>query len=573
MNHLAYLRALFTFAFRNNRLLYVAVILSVFSVFIEIFAMATLMPLASAAAGNPLPIDTFSSHIMQVMGVVYDGRSLLFLFLGLFFVRVLTQLASQTLTIYLGKRILLQLTTRAFSALIRNIPVKELESKSLGHYVSLAGDEASRSSNLIVFVSQLVSTGLLGSLYFLAVWRYSTYVGIGVVIFLTITFATLFESFRASHRLGIRQIEQSQAATSFFVDSVNGLRSVRSFSAEGYVTESYYRQIFQYMRTLAFIDVISLGGRLGPVLFLLASVAVLALFNGSRDFLSLDLPFIVTIVILLMRFFPIAGQALNMALRVVSDARAGRDVTSVIDTYGVLPPAVLPASRIVSRVTRIEAADLGFSHVNGKPVLRGFSALLKSGHSYAFIGPSGSGKSTFLDLVLGFYSPDSGRLLLDGVDFRNIAVSELRRKILLVAQDTAVFNDTVANNLKLGSDFSQYDLDRACRIACIDDMIAGLEGGYDTLLSYRGSNLSGGQKQRIGIARAVLRQPDVLLLDESTSALDVETRERVVSNLLEEFKDRIILFVTHDAFVASQVDEVFDMSMLNGIEPADPVVA
>jgi ABC-type bacteriocin/lantibiotic exporter with double-glycine peptidase domain len=573
MKHLSYLRALFSFAFRNNPLLFVAVVVSVFSVFIEITAMATLMPLASVAAGNPLPGDTFSARLIKSVGAAYDGRSLLLLFLGLFFVRVLTQLVSQTLTIYLGKRILLQLTTRAFSALIRNIPIKELESKSLGHYVSLAGDEAARSSNLIVLVSQLVSTGLLGMLYFLAVWRYSAYVGIGVVIFLAVTFAALFESFRASHRLGIRQIEQSQAATSFFVDAVNGLRSVRSFSAEGYVTESYYRQIFQYMRTLSFIDVISLGGRLAPVLFLLASVAVLALFNATSGLLSLDLPFIVTIVILLMRFFPIAGQALNISLRVVSDARAGRDVTSVIDQYGVSPTGVSSNSALASRVTRVEASDLEFSHVNGKPVLRGFNIILKRGHSYAFIGPSGSGKSTFLDLLLGFYPPDNGRLLLDGLDFKSIAVSELRRRVLLVAQDTAIFNDTVANNLTLGSDFGQHDLDRACRIAGIDDMIAGLEKGYDTLLSYRGSNLSGGQKQRIGIARAVLRQPDVLLLDESTSALDVETRERVVSNLLEEFKDRIILFVTHDAFVASKVDEAFDMSVLNGVNPADSIAS
>jgi ABC-type multidrug transport system fused ATPase/permease subunit len=201
-----------------------------------------------------------------------------------------------------------------------------------------------------------------------------------------------------------------------------------------------------------------------------------------------------------------------------------------------------------------------FEHVDGKPVLQDFSAIIRRGRSYAIVGASGSGKSTFLDLLLGFYVPAKGSILINGVLLCQIDPSVLRSKAVLVAQDTAVFNDTVANNLRLGFDASRGDLDRACRIACIDEFIADLPNGYDALLNYRGSNFSGGQKQRIGIARAVLRHPDVLLLDESTSALDGATREQVVGNLLKEYKDRILVFVTHDSFVMSRVDEVIDLS-------------
>jgi ABC-type multidrug transport system fused ATPase/permease subunit len=560
MNHLAYLRSLFRFAFKYNPLLYVSLFLSVISVCLELAAMTALMPLASLTSNQPSVPSGILVRSLSNLGLPTDGRSILLVFIALFAARVLTQFASQGLTIYLGKRILLQLTTRAFSALIRNVPIKELESKSIGYYISLAGDEANRASNLVIFVSQFVSTALLGALYYAAIVSYSKTVAAAVLVFLFATFLALFELFRISHRLGIRQVEQSQAATSFFVDAINSLRSVRSYSAENYITSSHFNQILAYMRTLALIDITSMSARLGPVLFLFLCVAAATMWPGTSDKLSLDLPFIVTIVILLMRFFPTVGQALNLALRVIADARAGRDVTQIISEYEQVPKLTYPRLPIDGPIECIETDGVYFEHVDGKPVLRDLSATLRRGRSYAIVGASGSGKSTFLDLLLGFYAPAKGSILTNGVSLCQLDPSDLRGKVILVAQDTAVFNDTVGNNLRLGFDASRADLDRACRIACIDEFVADLPNGYEALLNYRGSNFSGGQKQRIGIARAVLRHPDVLLLDESTSALDAATREQVVRNLLNEFKDRIVVFVTHDEFVMSKVDEVLDLS-------------
>jgi ABC-type bacteriocin/lantibiotic exporter with double-glycine peptidase domain len=179
-----------------------------------------------------------------------------------------------------------------------------------------------------------------------------------------------------------------------------------------------------------------------------------------------------------------------------------------------------------------------------------------------------------LDLLLGFFSAAKGSILVNEVPSDERSQGDLRGKIILVAQDAAIFNDTMESNLRLGKETSHEDVERACRIACIHEFIEEMPDGYGTVLNYRGTNLSGGQKQRIGIARAVLRHPDVLLLDESTSALDAATREQVVGNLLKEFKERILVFVTHDAFVMSMVDEVIDLSprqnetMASGIVPS-----
>jgi ABC-type multidrug transport system fused ATPase/permease subunit len=231
------------------------------------------------------------------------------------------------------------------------------------------------------------------------------------------------------------------------------------------------------------------------------------------------------------------------------------------------------ASRGLAKVDAIDAVDLGFRHVPEKPVLHALALSLVRGRSYALAGLSGSGKSTFLDLLLGFFGPDQGKILINGVAIEQFTQSELRKKILLVAQDTTIFNDTLANNLKMGVEIPENEIERACQIACIDGFVTELPNGYQTLLQYRGSNLSGGQKQRLGIARAVLRRPDVLLLDESTSALDGETRERVLRNLLSEFKDRIILFVTHDPALMAKVDEVLDMTAINRIADLSAVTA
>ncbi|THJ19895.1 MAG: ABC transporter ATP-binding protein [Nitrospira sp. CG24E] len=565
IDRLTYLRTLLSFAFRENPLLYVSIIVSVLSVFLELAAMTMLLPLSIIAAGQPLPNDMWVVRIINEANFEINGQSLFLVFLALFGLRIVTQFVGEALTLFLSKRMLSQLATRAFSSLVNWVPLKDVEKTSIGSFITLVGDESFRASNLVIFLSQFASLLLLSGLYFGAIWVYSPVVGIGLLAFMGASFLAMFESFRFSHRLGIRQVEQSQSAGSLFLDALNGLRSVRAFSAEGYVTESYRTQMSSYMRTLFSIDLISLLTRLGPALLLLGAVAAVTLWPAASTHLSMEFTFIVTVVILLMRFFPVVGQALSVALRVAADAKAGRDVTKLIQEYG--EGAARVDAHQLGQIETIEACGLDFSHNKQRAVLKGFDIVLKRGSSYALKGLSGSGKSTFLDLLMRFYPVEQGRLLINGTPFESLSIGDLRRRVLLVSQETTIFNDTVANNVRFGSHANYAELERACRIACIHDSILGLPNGYEAMLSYRGTNLSGGQRQRIGIARALLRRPDVLLLDESTSALDVDTREQLVRYLREEFADRILLFVTHDAFVISRMDEVFDMAVINRSAP------
>ncbi len=179
-------------------------------------------------------------------------------------------------------------------------------------------------------------------------------------------------------------------------------------------------------------------------------------------------------------------------------------------------------------------------------VIKGITLKVKKGETIALVGASGSGKSTLMDLIPRFYSPTSGRILLDGIDIQEINLSDLRKKIGIVTQDIFLFHGSVADNISYGKpDCSFRDIVRVSRLAHAHDFISEMDGKYNSILGIRGYNLSGGQRQRLVIARALLRDPEILILDEATSALDSKS-ERLVSDALDRlFKNRTTFIIAH----------------------------
>jgi ABC-type bacteriocin/lantibiotic exporter with double-glycine peptidase domain len=563
---LRYLARLTRFAFAQNPLLYLAVALSLASVAVELLAMTSLLPLSSLAVGQALPADSLVVRALQAGGVSASFATLALVFVILFALRTITQLASQGVYFYFGRRILAQLASRAFGNIVKRAGLRQIEKNSIGYFISLAGDESFRASTLVISLIQLVGVGALATLYFVAIAIYSANAAVAVVAFLAVSGVSLIGSLRRSQRLGERQIEQSRSAGSLFLDALNGLRAVRAFSAEDYVAVRYRSEMFDYVRTLFRIDFVNLLSRSVPVLVLLVAFGAAlggGWLHGRSEF---DVALVVTLLVLLLRFFPVVGQALNVLMRIVADSKAAKDVTTVIAGS---PPSGADAKSqsLDAPVGLIVVRDLDFTHTGERPVLKGFNTRFERGRSYALVGPSGSGKSTLLDLLLGFYPPDSGEILIDGVPIGSIREASLRRRLLLLGQQPTIFNDTVLNNLCFGTAAPMGRVETASRLALLQPVIEELPRGYDTVLSYQGSNLSGGQRQRIGLARALLREPDVLLLDESTSALDRATRDEVVTNILREYRNRIVVFATHDESVASRVDVVVEIGAAGSLRP------
>jgi subfamily B ATP-binding cassette protein MsbA len=205
--------------------------------------------------------------------------------------------------------------------------------------------------------------------------------------------------------------------------------------------------------------------------------------------------------------------------------------------------------------------DLRFENVTfaygDSPVLIGINLTARKGEVIALVGPSGSGKSTLVDLIPRFYEPREGRILLDGVDTRDIKLPALRKLTGIVSQETVLFHDTVRNNIAYGAKgHSQAQIEAAARAANAHDFIMELPSGYDTLLGERGTRLSGGQRQRLAIARALLSDPPILILDEATSALDTES-ERLVQEAVDRLlRGRTVFVIAHRLSTITHADRI-----------------
>jgi ATP-binding cassette subfamily B protein len=190
--------------------------------------------------------------------------------------------------------------------------------------------------------------------------------------------------------------------------------------------------------------------------------------------------------------------------------------------------------------------NIDFSYVEGERVLRGFDLRVKAGQTVALVGATGSGKTTVVNLLTRFYELDGGRITIDGIDIKDIPKDKLRSAIAIVLQDTVLFSDTIANNIRYGKeDATEEELRRAARTAKADGFIDRLPDGYDTMLAEAGSNLSQGQRQLLSIARAVLADPRILILDEATSSVDTRTEMQIQQAMVALMKNRTSLIIAH----------------------------
>jgi subfamily B ATP-binding cassette protein MsbA len=206
----------------------------------------------------------------------------------------------------------------------------------------------------------------------------------------------------------------------------------------------------------------------------------------------------------------------------------------------------------------IRFEDVEFAYESDKPVLRGIDLTVGVGEVVALVGPSGGGKSTLVDLLPRFMDPERGRVLLDGVDVRTLSLRSLRRIMGIVSQETTVFHDTVRANIAYGDPglWSDEEVEVAAKAAHAHEFITDLAEGYDTLLGDRGVRLSGGQRQRIGIARAILRDPPILILDEATSSLDSESERWIQEALHHLFRERTVIVIAHRLSTVREADRI-----------------
>ena len=253
--------------------------------------------------------------------------------------------------------------------------------------------------------------------------------------------------------------------------------------------------------------------------------------------------------------FPIrsAAQIINSFSRAIS---SGRRIFDVLDSRS--PVEEKPEARPMGRATgRVEFEDASFAYDARSPALKGVNIAAEPGQITAILGAPGSGKSTIVNLLPRFYDVTDGRVAIDGVDIREFTLESLRRNVGIVQQDIFLFDATIRDNIAYGvSNATEADIVNAAKIAQLHDQIINLSDGYDTWVGERGSTLSGGQRQRLSIARTVLVNPPILILDDSTSSVDVETERQIHQAMVNVMQGRTTFVIAHRLSTVREADQI-----------------
>jgi len=351
--------------------------------------------------------------------------------------------------------------------------------------------------------------------------------------------------------------ERSSELGSFLIESILGMRLVVATANEHRETQEFRRRNSNFIRSLLSMQWMSfLGGAL-PGSILTVSSAIVFLYGGKlvidgRLTIGGLVAFMAYHTRLLSPVQTLLGTYTNLVTGGVSLGR----VFELFDT-----PAEVQESPNAGPLGKLRG-DVCFNHVRFRfspdvSVLEDVSFRIPAGSICAVVGASGAGKSTLADLVLRFYDPDSGAVTIDGHDVRALRLSDLRREVALVEQTPYLFRASVRENIAYGKPGATLDEIRACaRNAAIDSFIASLPEGYDTIIGERGSTMSAGERQRIALARALLRDPSILVLDEPTSALDPVSESSVANALSGAFDGRTVILITHRMSLAEKADKI-----------------
>lgn len=353
-----------------------------------------------------------------------------------------------------------------------------------------------------------------------------------------------------------RVLNLAGEVSSHLQETVSGIRLVKATAAEEFERERFRKLTQHYYKSIVRTE--RLRVLMSPLTEMMGAVGtVLLLWYGSRLVLveqSMDAASFIAFLGLSLKLYQPAKWLSRFPSLVQPGLVGAERVFEFLDTPIEIDDrdGARPFEGVKESI-RLEG--VGFEYVPGRPVLKGIDVEIRAGQVVALVGPSGAGKTTLVDLVARFYDPTEGRITIDGVDLRDFSLRSLRSRLGIVTQETVLFHDTVRANIAYGlPDASQEAIERAARAAHAHEFIMQLPEGYDTILGERGTRLSGGQRQRIAIARAMLRDPAILIFDEATSALDTES-ERLVQRAIEQlFAGRTVFLIAHRLSTVQRAD-------------------
>lgn len=357
-----------------------------------------------------------------------------------------------------------------------------------------------------------------------------------------------------------RGVSQDRLAdiTSILLESISGVKVVKAFGMEDFEKKKFNRETQRYFNSL--IKLARIRDLATPATELLSVMAgAFIIWYGGRQILlegNLNASAFLTFLFIIFQIMPPIKELTSVNNRIQEASAAGNRIFEVLDTQPSIRNA--PNPKILDRFSSsVEFRSVSFRYNGSGEVLRDVSMRITKGEVVAIVGPSGSGKTTLVDLIPRFYDVASGAIFVDGIDLRDLDVQSLRDKIGIVTQETILFNDSVRNNIAYG--LENHPLEKiieAAKAANAHDFIMALPKQYDNVVGERGVKLSGGERQRISLARAILKNPPILILDEATSALDTESEILVQEAIDHLMAGRTSIVIAHRLSTIQHSDRI-----------------
>lgn len=442
---------------------------------------------------------------------------------------------------------------------IDNLSIGYLDTHSNGDVMSrITNDVDSISNTVFQSLASLIS-GVLTIIGTIAImfwycWQLTLITMFSVLLTVVVTkkmskkMRTVFR--KRSKVLGILNGEAEEMIT--------GYKTLVAYNKQDYIVDEFNGISEELTREGIRSEI--LGGSMGPIMNSISNLSfvIVAAFGGYFAYTGLITIGVISAFIIYARQF-------------------SRPINEIAQLYGALQTAIAGAERVFELMDNpdednsghismsgtkgeIRFENVNFSYVPGKQVLYDFNLDVKPGEKIALVGATGSGKTTVVNLLMRFYHIDSGKILIDGNDIMDISRDELRRNTAIVLQDTVLFSDTIANNIKYSnSEASDEEVARAAKMANIDSYIQRLPEKYQTFLKRAGSSLSQGQRQLLTIARAILADPKILILDEATSSVDTRTERNIQEAMLNLMKNRTSLIIAHRLSTIQDADKIVVM--------------
>jgi len=508
------------------------------------------------ATGAQLAVPKLAQSLINGLGQALN-QSLLVTVIALFIISAVISAVSGALLGFFGENVVAQLRKTLWEKLVR-LHISYFDNVKTGEMTSRLVNDTMQIKNLLANSFPQMVTSLLqlvGALVIMVLmdWRMTTIMFVAVPVVMLVMFPIMRQSGKIGH-----QRQDAMATFSGVTDeTLSEIRLVKSSNAEGYETQNGKQQINDLYRIglkEAIYDSIAGPAMTAAMLAVFVGVLAYAAVRVSAGTMTLG-----TMFSFLMYLFQIIGPAGTLARFFTDLSKASGSTERVRDLLAESEEQLTsgPTQSVTDQTLAMSHVD--FAYDDGQPVLQDVNFEAQPNTVVAFAGPSGGGKSTIFGMIERYYQPQHGQITIGGEDVDNFNLSDWRSQIGYVSQDSAIMAGTIRHNLTYGADrdYSDAELWHVLELASADGFVHKMDAGLDTQVGERGVKVSGGQRQRLAIARAFLRDPKILLLDEATASLDSESEAMVQAALTELMKGRTTLIIAHRLSTIMDADDIY----------------